>query len=140
MPAPLIGRETVRPRAHRRAALVAALVPLAACLRGRDSTEESRGAVERTFTPTQYTVEDFYKNTGFRGVLWSPDASTILVSSNLSGIWNAYAVPAAGCRGAGGDRTAGACVPQPLTRSTTNSIFAVSYFPRDGRVLYSSDQ
>ena len=39
-----------------------------------------------------------------------------------------YAVPAAG----------GA--PVPLTASTTNSIFALSYFPADERFLYSSDE
>jgi dipeptidyl aminopeptidase/acylaminoacyl peptidase len=50
------------------------------------------------------------------------------VSSNKSGIWNAYAVPATGGE------------PQPLTQSTTNSVFALSYFPGDERLLYSSDQ
>jgi len=50
------------------------------------------------------------------------------VSSNQSGIWNAYAVPAAG-----GD-------PVPLTQSTTNSAFAISYFPADERILFASDE
>ena len=50
------------------------------------------------------------------------------MSSNQSGIWNAYAVPAAG-----GD-------PVPLTQSTTNSAFAISYFPADERILFASDE
>jgi dipeptidyl aminopeptidase/acylaminoacyl peptidase len=106
--------------------LVASVV-LAACA-SAESTQESAGSVERTFTPTQYSVEDFYKSSQFRGASWAPDRQKLLVSSNKSGIWNAYAVPATGGE------------PQPLTQSTTNSVFALSYFPADERVLYSSDQ
>ena len=111
----------------RRAALFAAAI-LLACTPGGTSTREAGGSVERVFTPQQYTVEDFYKNTRFMGASWSPDRQKILVSSNLSGIWNAYAVPVGG----------GA--PQPLTESTGNSIFARSYFPNDERIIYSSDE
>ena len=49
-------------------------------------------------------------------------------SVRFLGIWNAYALPASGGP------------PQPLTRSTTDSLFALSYFPADERILYSSDQ
>jgi dipeptidyl aminopeptidase/acylaminoacyl peptidase len=113
--------------ACRRVAL-ASVVVLAACLPDGESTRESQGSVERVFTPQQYTVEDFYKNTRFGGASWSPDRQKILVSSNLSGIWNAYAVPVGGGQ------------PQPLTQSTGNSIFAQSYFPGDERFIYSSDE
>ena len=113
--------------AHRRAALLSVLI-LAACAPGGSSTRESQGSIERVFTPQSYTVEDFYKNTRFSGASWSPDRQKILVSSNLSGIWNAYAVPVGG----------GA--PQPLTQSTGNSIFARSYFPDDERIIYTSDE
>jgi dipeptidyl aminopeptidase/acylaminoacyl peptidase len=112
--------------ACRRAALLSAVM-LVACAPG-GSTRESRGSIERVFTPQSYTVEDFYKNTRFAGASWSPDRQRILVSSNLSGIWNAYVVPVRG----------GA--PQPLTQSTGNSIFARSYFPDDERIIYSSDE
>src|SRR5918992_14536 len=74
---------------------LAASVILAACT-AAESTQESRGTVERVFTPTQYSVEDFYKNSEFFGGSWSPDRQKLLVSSNMSGIWNAYAIPAAG--------------------------------------------
>ncbi|MFN2563700.1 MAG: alpha/beta fold hydrolase [Gemmatimonadaceae bacterium] len=111
----------------RRFAQLAAAVILAACGTA-ESTQESPGSVERTFTPTQYSVEDFYKNSAFAGASWSPDRRKLLVSSNLSGIWNAYAVPATGGE------------PQALTQSTTNSIYALSYFPADERVVYSSDE
>ena len=89
---------------------------------------DSATAEGRVFTPTQYSVADFYGNKEFFGASFSPDRQKILVGSNLSGIWNAYAVPVAG-----GD-------PQPLTSSTKNSIFPVSYFPADERILYSSDE
>ena len=76
----------------------------------------------------QYSVADFYKNSEYFGASFSADGTKILVSSNRSGVWNAYAVPAAGGE------------PQPLTSSTTNAIFAASYFPNDGRLLYTSDE
>jgi dipeptidyl aminopeptidase/acylaminoacyl peptidase len=86
------------------------------------------GDTDKTFKPTQYSVADFYANKDYSGASFSPDRQKILVGSNSSGIWNAYAVPVAG-----GDL-------EPLTSSTTNSIFPVSYFPNDGRIIYSSDQ
>ena len=91
---------------------------------------ESAGDIDpdSTFTPTQYTVADFYRNTGFANASWSPDGSKILVSANPTGIWNAYAVPAAG-----GEMVA-------LTNSTTDAVLALDYFPTDERVLYSSDK
>jgi len=82
----------------------------------------------RSATPSTYSVADVYQNARFRGIAWSADGGTLLVSSDVSGIWNAYAIP----------RSGGA--PQPLTHSTVNSMFALSYFPADDRFLYSSDQ
>ena len=110
--------------------IIRAALPLIATAAavGCAGTAPPADAPGRVFTPTQYAVSDFYRSSRFRGASWSPDGRTVLVSSNLSGIWNAYAVPIAGGP------------PQPLTRSTTNSIFAVSYFPHDERILYSSDE
>src|SRR3546814_2155291 len=62
------------------------------------------------------------------GDAWSPDDSKLLVSSDETGIFNAYALAA-------GDGAA-----EPLTTSTTDSTFAVSWFPNDARMLYSADQ
>jgi dipeptidyl aminopeptidase/acylaminoacyl peptidase len=76
----------------------------------------------------QYSVADFYKNSESFGASFSPDGSKILLSSNRSGIWNAYTVPTDG-----GEPTA-------LSNSTTDSVFAASYFPADGRILYTSDK
>ena len=101
---------------------------LAACSVERSEPRAGGGDADKTFKPTQYSVADFYANKDYSGASFSPDRQKILVGSNSSGIWNAYAVPVAG-----GDL-------EPLTSSTTNSIFPVSYFPNDGRIIYSSDQ
>ncbi|MFQ5677593.1 MAG: S9 family peptidase, partial [bacterium] len=76
----------------------------------------------------QYTIQDFLGTTSFQGASFSPDNSKILVSSNQTGIFNAYAIPVAG-----GD-------PVQLTNSTGNAISVRGYFPNDERFLYSSDQ
>jgi len=88
----------------------------------------SRESGPRPRSVPQYSVADFYKNVEYAGASFSADGKKILVSSNRSGIWNAYAVPATGGE------------PEPLTASTTNAIFAASYFPEDDRLLYSSDE
>jgi len=76
----------------------------------------------------QYTIGDFLGTTSYRGASFSPDKTKVLVSSDASGIFNAYAIPTAG----------GEAVQ--LTQSTTDSVFTVGYFPGDERFLYSSDQ
>ena len=82
-------------------------------------------------TPTQvpeYTIEEFLATTEIFGSSFSPDNRKILVSTNQTGVYNAYAIPVGG----------GA--PTQLTRSTTDAVFARSYFPRDERFLYESDK
>jgi dipeptidyl aminopeptidase/acylaminoacyl peptidase len=109
-------------------ALVTTVALLSAAAAPARSQQAPADSGPRVFTPARYEVSDFYRNVRFRGASWSPDRRTLLVSSNRSGIWNAHAVPTAGGE------------PVPLTRSTTNSVFAVSYFPADARILYSSDE
>jgi len=114
-------------RINRVAPFLAALL-LGACSPGSSPRDAGAAATRAPVAPLTYSVEDVYQNTRFRGISWSPDARTLLVSSDVSGIWNAYAVP----------RDGGA--PRALTRSTTNSVFAISYFKADERFLYSSDE
>ena len=76
----------------------------------------------------QYTIEQFLATTTFSGPSFSPDGSSVLFTSDASGIPNAYTVPFEGG------------TASPLTRSTTDSTFAVSFFPRDERILYTHDQ
>src|SRR5262245_25636705 len=76
----------------------------------------------------QYTIEQFMGTTSLTGASFSADEDRVLFSSNETGIFNVYSMPVGG----------GAAVP--LTRSTTDTTYAVSYFPKDGRVLYTRDQ
>ena len=76
----------------------------------------------------QYTIEQFMATTSVRDASFSPDETQILFSSNATGIFNAYSVPVKGG------------VAKPVTNSTTDSTYAVSYFPHDERLLYTRDQ
>lgn len=101
-----------------------AAATLAACA----STGDTRASGHPT-----YSAEAFFETTSFgmansAGYAFSPDGRNILISSDANGVFNAYALSIEG----------GA--PVPLTNSTTNATFAVSYFPRDERVLVSADE
>jgi dipeptidyl aminopeptidase/acylaminoacyl peptidase len=78
--------------------------------------------------PKQYTIEQFYATIGVRDASFSADEKRILFSSNQTGVYNVYSIPVAGG------------TPTPLTSSTTDTTYAVSYFPSDDRVLYTRDQ
>jgi dipeptidyl aminopeptidase/acylaminoacyl peptidase len=76
----------------------------------------------------QYTIEQLLETTAISGASFSADEKKILFSSNETGIYNVYSVPVAGGK------------PTALTHSTTDTTFAVSYFPGDDRVLYTRDK
>ncbi len=97
------------------------LVLVAACK--EDNAKEKDIAADLK----QYTIEQFMDNEAVGGGSFSPDKSKLLVSSNRSGIYNMYTVPASG-----GDMTA-------ITASDSSSVFAVSYFPKDERMLFRMD-
>jgi dipeptidyl aminopeptidase/acylaminoacyl peptidase len=75
-----------------------------------------------------YTPEQFYATVSYGGASFSADETRILTSSDTSGVFNVYAQPVAGGP------------PEQLTHSTTDSTFAVSWFPQDDRFLYTADQ
>lgn len=75
----------------------------------------------------QYTIEQFMDNEAVSGGSFSYDNSKLLISSNRSGIFNVYTVPAIG-----GSYT-------PITASDSTSYFAQSFFPNDDRMLLSAD-
>lgn len=75
----------------------------------------------------QYSIDQFMDNEAVFGGSFSADKSKLLVSSNRSGIYNMYTIPASG-----GEYTA-------ITTSDSSSIFGVSYFPKDDRMLYRAD-
>jgi Tol biopolymer transport system component len=76
----------------------------------------------------QYSIADFYESDQYSGASFSPDNSKILVTSNLTGVYNAYVIPVEGGE------------PQALTESADDAVFAISYFPNDERFLYSQDR
>lgn len=75
----------------------------------------------------RYTIEQFMATIRNRGASFSPDGQKLVFASNRTGIFNLYEVPVQGGE------------PLQLTRSTSNAVFSVGYFPRDERILYSSD-
>ena len=83
--------------------------------------------------PTRHSAKAFYETTSYSmaspgGYAFSRDGKHVLVSSDQSGIYNAYLLPVAG----------GALVP--LTQSTKHATFGASLFPSDDRVLFTADE
>ena len=78
--------------------------------------------------PRQYTIEQLIKTARVSGPSFSADETKVLYSSNVSGLFNVWTVPSQGG------------TAQPITRSNTESLYAVSYFPADDRILYTHDR
>lgn len=78
--------------------------------------------------PKKYSMKQFMDNTEMTGVSFSPDGKKLLVSSQASGIFNAVAI----------DVETGE--QKLLTKSTTDAVFAYSYFPADERFIFSRDK
>jgi len=76
----------------------------------------------------KYSASDFFKTTTFYGSSINHDASVVLVTNDKTGVFNAYSYPING-----GQAT-------QLTQSTTDTIYGVSWFPEDNRILYTADQ
>ncbi|HLF35529.1 MAG TPA: alpha/beta fold hydrolase [Cyclobacteriaceae bacterium] len=82
---------------------------------------------EKVKEVNQYTIEQFYKTERIGGDSFSPDEKSLLVTSDRTGIFNIYALPLTGGE------------PVALSHSQKESIWGVSYFPTDERILYQSD-
>ena len=112
--------------------LTLAAAALVAACSGGDGEDASMTEQPTTQAATkQYDAEAFFNTTSFSlagGHAWSPDDAALLVSSDETGIFNVYALAAAD-----GSRT-------PLTASTSDSTYAVSWFPNDKRLLFTADQ
>ena len=90
------------------------------------STQEIPQSVMR------YSAEQFFNTTTYGMVpsdayAFSPDGQSLLVTSDATGVLNAYELP-----------IDGSAMVQ-LTDSTDNAISAVSWFPNDRRILYTFD-
>ncbi|MGB6230244.1 MAG: S9 family peptidase [Litorimonas sp.] len=94
------------------------------------------GVTEATMTmdaTPRYSAEAFFATTSVglpsgSGVTFGPTTGDLLLTSDESGVFNAYRL----------DTDTGET--SPLTASTTNAVRALSWFPEDERVLYISDQ
>ena len=112
-------------------ALLALAASNSACSPGQDVTIPTAESPGTAGTPARYDAEAFFTTTSYTlagGYAWSSDDSRLLASSDESGIFNAYSLTAAD----GGK--------EPLTTSTTDSTFAVSWFPDDARILFTADK
>lgn len=108
--------------------LAAALAAFAACGGGEPpAVAEHAAAGVPTYTARQFFETTSYAMVPSSGNAFSADGDTLLVSSDETGVYNAYALPVDG----------GA--PVALTASDDDAIFPVSWFPNDGRVLYTHD-
>lgn len=86
-----------------------------------NDTETTDGA------PRQYTIEQFMDNEEVFGASLSMDNKEVLVTSNKTGIFNAYTI-----------RTKDGYM-KSRTTSADNSAYAISFFPADKRILFTSD-
>lgn len=75
----------------------------------------------------QYSIEQFMDNENAFANGYSADKSKVLITSNRSGIYNIYSTSSAG-----GEL-------MPITQSDSASVFGISYFPQDDRILFRMD-
>ena len=105
---------------------------LAAC--GEQMTEspaESPQSADPESAP-RYSARSFYETTSYdlvpsEGRAFSSDGRSLLISSDQTGVYNAWALPLDGTP------------PQQLSHSGDDAVFALSWFPDDDRILYTAD-
>jgi len=82
----------------------------------------------QTYTPTKYSIEQFYQNNRIGGGAFSDDETKLLVNSDESGIFNVYEIDIAS-----GEKT-------QKTFSEKESLFAIDYLSGTNQILYSADK
>ena len=116
------------------ASIAAVILLMAAC--SPTQAPDAPDAPEAPDAPDMQAAHDaaaFHMTTSFGlpsagGYAFSADDGRILISSDETGVFNAYAVdPETGER-------------EALTTSETNATFALSWFPNDDRVLVTADE
>jgi dipeptidyl aminopeptidase/acylaminoacyl peptidase len=115
-----------------RVVFLVSLIALSACAT-YDTPPAAPAASVAPAEPVRYTAAQFFETTTYalssgNGIAFSRDGRSLLISSDVSGVFNAYMLPVAG-----GD-------PVPVTTSRDNATFAASFFPEDDRVLFTADQ
>lgn len=106
--------------------LVAMTAP--ACVHNAVETPAIEAFAAKTYTARQFYESTTYSAGQSSGYNFSADGKHILVSSDQSGVFNAYLLPLAG----------GAAIP--LTNSTDDATFGASLFPNDNRLLFTADE
>lgn len=76
----------------------------------------------------RYSAQEFFETTAMLGLSFSHDESAVLVAQDSTKIFNAYMIDISSQRAA------------PLTQSTSESIFPISFFPHDNRFLFTKDE
>jgi dipeptidyl aminopeptidase/acylaminoacyl peptidase len=94
--------------------------------KGKENEEQSK--TEEGAAVKQYTIEQLMNTSNAMGSSFSPDENKLTFSTNKTGIYNAFEVAVTGGQA------------KELTSSKDNSVFVISYFPADERILYSSDK
>ncbi|MBP2832987.1 S9 family peptidase [Aquimarina sp. U1-2] len=89
--------------------------------------QEKKQETATTEKIEQYSIKQFMDNENAFSNGFSPDKSTVLITSNRSGIYNMYITPVKGGEFA------------PITASDSSSVFGISYFPEDDRILFRMD-
>lgn len=119
--------------------IVASVFALSACDQaivassGAVSEAETVSAVEAQALPELgHSAADFFNTTSYSiggggGYAFSQQSGDILISSDETGVFNAYAL-----NPQTGDTRA-------LTQSESNATFALTWFPMDGRILVTAD-
>jgi len=101
--------------------IFSALLLVIACKdKAKDDTKEV--AEVKTYTIEQFMGNEIASANGF-----SPDKSKVLITSNRSGVYNMYNVSVEG----------GEFIP--VTQSDSASVYGISYFPDDDRILFRMD-
>ena len=93
-----------------------------------DVLAEAEASPFRTYDAATFFLTTSYVPASSRGLAFSADGERVLVSSDATGVFNAYAV----------NRATGNL--DALTESDDHAVFAQSFFPADDRILYTYDE
>ena len=116
--------------------IVLSITALSACEQGKSPVEPAvgtdAGMASAPAVVPKYSAEAFFQTTSYGMVgnaahAFSADGTALLVSSDQSGVFNAYRLPLDGSE------------TTMLTDSTDNAVFGISWFPNDDRMLYTYD-
>jgi dipeptidyl aminopeptidase/acylaminoacyl peptidase len=116
--------------------LFVAVMAIGGCSKSQAPAEEASTAADSAAAAAasipKYSAEAFFATTSYGLVgdsahAFSSDGKALLISSDETGVFNAYKLPVDGSPAT------------PLTDSDDNAVFAVSWFPNDERILYTYD-